>query len=195
MAAVVRYVSRDGASPVRGMDPGRSRQEGQRTARPVRRSRHPVGRRGVGGEPARQSGVQAPDPRNTGHRLPAWTAPTATGRDPGWQGVLRRRPPGPFCGRNLIPRIARPGIESGERLGRHRWRIERSIAWLFGYRRLTVRYEREGSHFHVRHPLARSRRPVAVPRRLAIPVWRAPRLDALACRPSQPLPDGLHGRE
>ncbi|MEV6701783.1 IS5 family transposase [Streptomyces sp. NPDC051453] len=45
------------------------------------------------------------------------------------------------------PRIARPGIESGERLGRHRWKIERSIAWLFGYRRLTVRYERKGSHF------------------------------------------------
>nr|WP_212732811.1 IS5 family transposase [Streptomyces sp. TP-A0874] len=50
-------------------------------------------------------------------------------------------------GRNLIPRIARPGIESGERLGRHRWKIEWSIAWLFGYRRLTVRYERKGNHF------------------------------------------------
>ncbi|WP_443080725.1 transposase [Streptomyces sp. PTD5-9] len=40
--------------------------------------------------------------------------------------------------RGLVPRIARPGIESSERLGRHRWKIERSIAWLFGYRRLTV---------------------------------------------------------
>ncbi len=50
-------------------------------------------------------------------------------------------------GRGLIPRIARPGIESGERLGRHRWKIERTISWLFGYRRLTVRYERKGSHF------------------------------------------------
>lgn len=40
--------------------------------------------------------------------------------------------------RNLLPHIARPGIESGERLGRHRWKIERSIAWLFGYRPLTV---------------------------------------------------------
>ncbi|MET8446328.1 transposase [Streptomyces sp. NPDC005209] len=39
--------------------------------------------------------------------------------------------------------VARPGIESGARLGRHRWKIERSIAWLFGYRRLTVRYERK----------------------------------------------------
>ncbi|MFE5027980.1 transposase [Streptomyces sp. NPDC056656] len=49
--------------------------------------------------------------------------------------------------RELVARIARPGIESGERLGRHRWKIERSIAWLFGYRRPTVRYERKGSHF------------------------------------------------
>ncbi|MEU3692830.1 hypothetical protein [Streptomyces narbonensis] len=45
------------------------------------------------------------------------------------------------------PRIARPGEESSERLGRHRWKIERSISWLFGYRHLTVRYERKGSHF------------------------------------------------
>lgn len=49
--------------------------------------------------------------------------------------------------RGIAPRIARPGIESGERLGRHRWRIERTISWLFGYRRLTVRYERKGGHF------------------------------------------------
>jgi hypothetical protein len=25
--------------------------------------------------------------------------------------------------------------------------IERSIAWLFGYRRLTIRYERKANHF------------------------------------------------
>ncbi|MFE7599883.1 IS5 family transposase, partial [Streptomyces sp. NPDC057494] len=49
--------------------------------------------------------------------------------------------------RNITPRIARPGVESPERLGRHRWKIERSISWLFGYRRLTVRYERKGNHF------------------------------------------------
>lgn len=35
-------------------------------------------------------------------------------------------------GRGIVPRIARPGIESGEWLGRHRWKIERSISWLFG---------------------------------------------------------------
>ena len=50
-------------------------------------------------------------------------------------------------GRGIAPRIARPGIEPAERLGRRRWKIERSPAWLFGYRRLTVRHERKGSHF------------------------------------------------
>ncbi|WP_342781864.1 transposase [Streptomyces griseofuscus] len=49
--------------------------------------------------------------------------------------------------RGIVSRIVRPGIESGERLGRHRWKFERSIAWLFGYRRLTGRYERNGNHF------------------------------------------------
>lgn len=50
-------------------------------------------------------------------------------------------------GRGIAPRIARKGIESSEKLGRHRWVIERTIAWLTGYRRLTLRYERNASHF------------------------------------------------
>ncbi|MFD0344623.1 hypothetical protein ACFVH0_39140 [Streptomyces sp. NPDC127117] len=50
--------------------------------------------------------------------------------------------------RGVVPRIARPGIESGGQLGRHRWRTERSIARLFGRRRLTIRYGRSGSRFH-----------------------------------------------
>ena len=33
-------------------------------------------------------------------------------------------------------------MESGTRLGRHRWKVERSLAWLLANRRLTVRYER-----------------------------------------------------
>jgi len=44
--------------------------------------------------------------------------------------------------RNITPRIARRGIESSERLGRHRWVVERTLAWLNRYRRLRVRYER-----------------------------------------------------
>ena len=44
--------------------------------------------------------------------------------------------------RGIGVRIARKGIESSERLGRHRWPVERTIAWLTGHRRLATRYER-----------------------------------------------------
>jgi IS5 family transposase len=44
--------------------------------------------------------------------------------------------------RGITPRIARRGVESSQRLGRHRYTVERSLAWLMGYRRLQVRYER-----------------------------------------------------
>ena len=44
--------------------------------------------------------------------------------------------------RGITPRIARRGIEPSERLGRHRWVVERSLSWLLGCRRLGVRYER-----------------------------------------------------
>ena len=45
--------------------------------------------------------------------------------------------------RGIGCRIARTGIESSTRLGRHRWVVERSIAWLQRFRRLTIRYERD----------------------------------------------------
>jgi transposase len=44
--------------------------------------------------------------------------------------------------RHIRVRIARKGIDSSDRLGRHRWVVERTLAWLNRYRRLTVRYER-----------------------------------------------------
>jgi transposase len=44
--------------------------------------------------------------------------------------------------RHITPRIARRGVERSDRLGRHRWVVERTLAWLNRYRRLTVRYER-----------------------------------------------------
>ena len=44
--------------------------------------------------------------------------------------------------RGILPRIARRGVDSSERLGRDRWVVERTIAWLHRLRRLTVRYER-----------------------------------------------------
>jgi transposase len=44
--------------------------------------------------------------------------------------------------RHIRVRIARKGIDSSERLGRHRWVVERTLAWLNRFRRLTIRYER-----------------------------------------------------
>ena len=44
--------------------------------------------------------------------------------------------------RGIAPRIARRGLHSSERLGRHRWVAERTLAWLNRCRRLKVRYER-----------------------------------------------------
>lgn len=44
--------------------------------------------------------------------------------------------------RNIKHRIAHRGIESKEKLGRHRWVIERTLSWLSRKRRLVIRYER-----------------------------------------------------
>ncbi len=49
--------------------------------------------------------------------------------------------------RGITPRIARRGVENSQRLGRHRWVVERTIAWLGGCRRLHRRYERKADHF------------------------------------------------
>ncbi len=44
--------------------------------------------------------------------------------------------------RGIACRIARKGVESATRLGRHRWVVERTFAWLNRFRRLPIRYER-----------------------------------------------------
>ena len=58
--------------------------------------------------------------------------------------------------RSIQPRIARRGVDSSQRLGRHRWVIERTLAWFARYRRLTVRYERRANIFEAFHHLAAS---------------------------------------
>ncbi len=37
--------------------------------------------------------------------------------------------------RHIVPRIARRGIERSDRLGRPRWVVERTLAWLNRFRR------------------------------------------------------------
>jgi transposase len=44
--------------------------------------------------------------------------------------------------RGITARIARIGTDSSERLGRHRWVVERTISWLLAFRRLALRYDR-----------------------------------------------------
>jgi hypothetical protein len=44
--------------------------------------------------------------------------------------------------RGITARIARRGIDSSARLGRYRWTVERTLAWVARRRRLAIRYER-----------------------------------------------------
>jgi IS5 family transposase len=56
--------------------------------------------------------------------------------------------------RGVVPRIARRGVESSRHLGRHRWVVERTLAWFARFRRLAVRYERRADIFRAFHDLA-----------------------------------------
>jgi transposase len=49
--------------------------------------------------------------------------------------------------RGIMPRIARREVDSSSRLGRHRWRIERTLSWLSCYRRLAVRWDRDSERW------------------------------------------------
>lgn len=69
--------------------------------------------------------------------------PAIKGRGP---GCLRRRPAklhgdkgydNPRVRRGITARI---GVEPSQRLGRHRWVVERSLGWL-SYKRLALRYD------------------------------------------------------
>jgi transposase len=55
--------------------------------------------------------------------------------------------------RRIKVRIARKGVESSQKLGRHRWVVERTLAWLGQFRRLTVRYERREEIHQAFHAL------------------------------------------
>jgi transposase len=45
--------------------------------------------------------------------------------------------------RGVKPSIARRGTKHGSGLGRWRWVVERTLAWLHNYRRLRIRWERD----------------------------------------------------
>ena len=83
--------------------------------------------------PSRPSGGHADVPVGPGN------APPELHGDKAYDSACCRRA---LRRRGITPRIARRGIESSQNLGRYRWVVERSLAWLVGYRRLGVRYER-----------------------------------------------------
>ena len=58
------------------------------------------------------------------------------------KGYRSRRNQRILWARGIKSRIARPKQESSKRLGRHRWVVERTFAWLNQMRRLIIRYER-----------------------------------------------------
>ena len=53
---------------------------------------------------------------------------------PTYRRQLRRR--------GITPEIARRNSEHGSGLGRYRWVVERTFAWLHQFKRLLVRYDR-----------------------------------------------------
>jgi transposase len=56
--------------------------------------------------------------------------------------------------RGIKVRIARKGVESSDRLGRHRWIVEACLNWLLRNRRLVRRYDRKAEHFQAFADLA-----------------------------------------
>jgi hypothetical protein len=74
-----------------------------------------------------------PCPQRSRQR-PALRAPAHANR-----AYLRRR--------GITARIARRGVESSTRRGRHRWRVERWLSWLSCWRRLQVRSDRDSGRW------------------------------------------------
>jgi transposase len=71
-----------------------------------------------------------------------WSHKHMSGKRGAAQGYDHRRVRRYLAARGITARIARRGIESSQRLGRRRWVVERTLAWLLSFRRLALRYDR-----------------------------------------------------
>jgi hypothetical protein len=87
-------------------------------------------------------------------RMPTGRRRRRPGKVHGDKAYDHRRCRAYLCRRGIRSRIARRMPESSERLGRHRWRIERTGAWLGGFQRLRIRYERSSERFYALAMLA-----------------------------------------
>jgi hypothetical protein len=80
-------------------------------------------------------------------RTPAGRRRTRPGKAPRRQGVRQPSQPCLPAAAWDKARIARRQIESSTRLGRHRWKVERSLSWLSCWRRLQVRWDRDSGRW------------------------------------------------
>jgi hypothetical protein len=55
-----------------------------------------------------------------------------------------------------VPRIARKGVERSQKLGRHRWVVERTDSWFNRFCRLPIRDERRADIYEIFTSLAAS---------------------------------------
>ncbi len=124
--------------------PGRPRKARQQAPRPHRRRGHPA--RGVADQrkPQRRHPVPAParqGPRRGRCRRPA---PAQARRAPGRPRLRPRQIPAPALGPRHPPghRRTRPATRLRPGQGIFRYAVERTIAWLHGFRRLRIRWER-----------------------------------------------------
>lgn len=122
--------------------PHGQRQTRLQAAHRRRRAGHSAGGAGQRSEPARFDDVREMHRRAAGHQGTAGqAAPQAIqaacrqGYDYAcWRAYLKKR--------GIASRIARRGVESRERLGRHRWVVERTHGWFAGFGKLRIRFER-----------------------------------------------------
>ncbi|WP_156383797.1 IS5 family transposase [Methylobacterium sp. Leaf456] len=97
--------------------------------------------------------LDAIPPLSTGRRGRPRRRPDKLHADKAYDAKARRQE----CrARGIVPRIARKGIESSEKLGRHRWVVERTHAWFNRFRRLPIRYERRADIYQAFTSLAAS---------------------------------------
>ena len=97
--------------------------------------------------------LDAIPPLRSGRRGRPRRRPSKLHADKAYNAKVRRHE----CqARGIVPRIARKGIESSEKLGRHRWVVERTHAWFNRFRRLPVRYERRADIYQAFTSLAAS---------------------------------------
>jgi transposase len=136
-----------GAGGPGGRKPARPGQARVQAAPGRRRWRAAVVAAGDRGQHQRQPGVCGAAGRPPQGAHADGSAALPAGQVPRRQGLR----PSPLPGLPRPPRhqgADRPtGVESSVRLGRYRWKAERSIAWLAGCRRLRVRYDRDSGRF------------------------------------------------